>query len=289
MVHANGDKIVIARQSDGHFVYFSITDPEDRGGTIVDFIQHRHGISLGQVRQLLRSWIGSAGPRLRPCTDPRHFVETLEPVSRDLAAVQARFEGMRPIETDHPYLVQERRIPAALLGHPKLLGTIRTDDRGNVCFAHSDSVDTLTVCGFEVKNRGFTGFASGGIKGLWATMPDPGDTCLSIAESALDAISYAAIRGIEGTRLVSTAGQMNSQQPALLRLAMEALPPGGRVISAMDHDAGGDALAEKVHAVFTELGRADLTFVVDLPPTPGADWNDELRRRTGSGPTPCPG
>lgn len=287
MVNQVGDKIVIAKEG-SVWVYFSVRDDRDNG-TIIDFIQRRRGVNLGQVRRILRPWIGAGGSCQRPRPDPLCFVNSLEPVSRDAVAVRARFEGMRPIETTNQYLVQERGVPSSLLSHPKLLGSIRTDDRGNVCFAHSDCVESLAVCGFEMKNQGFTGFATGGIKGLWSTVTDPGDTRVAIAESAIDAMSYAAVRGIQGTRLVSIAGQMNARQPALLRSAMEALPLGGRVIAAMDHDASGEALAAKVHAVFTELGRADLTFVVDLPPAPGADWNDELRRRASSGPTPSPG
>lgn len=280
-----GDKIVVTRQSDGHFVYFNVHDPRDPGGTIIDFVQHRQSISLGQVRLLLRPLLGAA-----PDTAPRPFDQrsVVSPVSpaRDLVSVRATFERMRLIEPDNLYLVQHRGIPFWMIEHPRLLRTIRTDDRGNVCFAHTDMDG---VCGFEVKNRGFTGFASGGVKGLWSTAPNADETRLAVAESAIDAMSYAALQGIEGTRLVSIAGQMNSTQPALVRLAMDALPAGGCVIAAMDHDAGGKALAAKVHEVFVELGRTDLTFVMDPPPIPGTDWNDELRRLADSGPSPSPG
>jgi hypothetical protein len=43
-------------------------------------------------------------------------------------------------------------------------GHIRIDVRGNAVFPH---IDRDGVCGYEIKNRNFTGFAPGGEKGLW--------------------------------------------------------------------------------------------------------------------------
>ena len=41
MRHPNGDKVLIKRGSDGHYVYFSVRQEGDNG-TIIDFVQHRH-------------------------------------------------------------------------------------------------------------------------------------------------------------------------------------------------------------------------------------------------------
>src|SRR5208283_3994562 len=57
MRHPNGDKIVIKRGSDGHYVYFSVRDDRDHG-TVIDFVQFRQNLSLGAVRKELRPWIG---------------------------------------------------------------------------------------------------------------------------------------------------------------------------------------------------------------------------------------
>jgi hypothetical protein len=37
---SKGDKIIVARERDGHWVYFSVRD-ESNNGTIIDFIQRR--------------------------------------------------------------------------------------------------------------------------------------------------------------------------------------------------------------------------------------------------------
>ena len=65
MRHANGDKIVIKRGSDGHYVYFSVRDDNDNG-SIIDFVQHRQRVSLGAVRKELRPWIGMPASRFPP-------------------------------------------------------------------------------------------------------------------------------------------------------------------------------------------------------------------------------
>lgn len=284
MVNVAGDKLIVAVGDDGHWVYFSVFNPTDNG-TIIDFVQRRQGGTLGQVRRTLRPWLGSSGAVADPRVDPARYSSILSRVSRDLLSVRARFEGMAPISPTNQYLVGTRRIPAWLLGLPAVAETIRVDERGNVCFAHHNE-DGL--CGYEIKNAGFTGFASGGIKGLWSVSVEAPVRVLVASETALDGLSYLALRGGRETRVVSIAGQPNRQQPELLRRAMQEMPSGGRVVSAMDRDAGGDSLTEQISSIFAAMNRDDLDFVDDRPSTSGADWNDELRGLSLSGLRPAP-
>lgn len=78
-------------------------------------------------------------------------------------------------------------------------------------------------CGYEISNRGFTGFASGGEKGLWCSAARVGDTALVIAESGTDALAYAVLHPNENARYASTGGAMNPTQPALIRGALEKM------------------------------------------------------------------
>src|SRR5579863_8157220 len=55
--HANGDKVIIKRDIDDHYVYFSVRDEGDHG-SIIDFVQRRLRLNLGAVRKELRPWIG---------------------------------------------------------------------------------------------------------------------------------------------------------------------------------------------------------------------------------------
>ena len=57
VMRSGGDKIIVATDTDGHGIYFSVRDDADHG-SIIDFVQKRQGLNLGQVRKELRPWIG---------------------------------------------------------------------------------------------------------------------------------------------------------------------------------------------------------------------------------------
>ncbi|MEO0966628.1 MAG: DUF3991 and TOPRIM domain-containing protein [Planctomycetota bacterium] len=312
MKHPDGDKIIIGVAAhDGHWVYFSVHDPADHG-SIIDFVQRRTGDNIGQVRRELRPWLDEGSMAAPPLAGPTRtgasthpllpsqrsdFGPKLAPVARDMIGVRARFaaaESLGERQGHHPYLCGERAVPAALLASDRFADHVRIDERGNALFPHWNEEG---VCGFEIKNAGFTGFAPGGVKGLWASHRRDEDRRLVIAETAIDALSYAALQDDGYTRYVSTSGAMNPQQPALLNRAIRNLPEGSRVVLAVDHDEGGEKLAAAISPVFKHvretLGRNDLILGIDHPPTAGADWNDVLRGdpagRDAARPTAEPG
>ena len=53
VLRRGADKIVVKRNRNGHYVFFSVRDDSDNG-TIIDFLQRRQNLSLGAVRQILR-------------------------------------------------------------------------------------------------------------------------------------------------------------------------------------------------------------------------------------------
>ena len=293
MKHPDGEKIIIGMQGES-WVYFAVHG--GHSGTVIDFVQQRDGLNLGQVRQVLRPWLGGgvgvAAPKRPPAS---RYVKKLESVRVDHTAVLAEYEAAEPLGEHHRYLCEERALPPALLASDRFSGRIRVDRRGNALFPHWNQDKKL--CGFEIKNAGFTGFAKHGTKGLWCSGSQDGDTRLVIAETAIDALSYAALFGCERTRFFSIAGQMNPHQPSLLHRAISIMPEGSRVVLAMDHDDGGAQLSETIRPIFDhiadKLGRGDLELIVDRPETAGEDWNDVLRadpaRRDGARPSPEPG
>ncbi len=289
MAHPDGDKLIVARGRDGHWVYFSVRDPGDNG-TVIDFVQRRTGENLGHVRRRLRDWLRSPAAARAPRVDPSCFVPSLEPITRDLAQVRARYEDMTPLAGYHAYLVEHRRIPAQLLAQDIFSACIREDARGNAVFPH---FTTDGLSGFEIKNENFTGFAKGGTKGLWGSRRREGDTRLVIAETAIDALSHAALAGHHRSRFVSIAGELNPHQPALVVSAIRGLPPGGEIVLAMDNDEGGDRLTDQLARAFQEAERPDLQLRDDRPPVRGTDWNDVLRTTTppplSAGPEPASG
>jgi len=280
MVDGAGDKVVIGKGRDGHWTYFSCADTSDNG-SIIDFVQKRGGGSLGEVRKLLRPWIGAASPPPPSRSRATSFPE-LQPIERDIVAVRAHYEAMHLLgPKGHPYLTGERGIPARLLGDPRFAGRVRIDERGNAVFPHFN-IASGGVCGFELKNAGFTGFAKGGAKGLWASSIRALDHKLVITESAVDALSYAVLHGHGHARFVSLAGQISPEQLELVVAAAEKLPSGD-VVLALDNDEAGIALGSKLREALSATSKSVLDH---RPSIAGHDWNDMLRERGSSPPPP---
>lgn len=273
---ATGSKIVIAKALDGHSTYFSVHDPRDNG-TVIDFLQRRRGLNLGQVRVACRNLI--AKPPESPLEAFGGSV-SLEPIHRDLAAVRASWEAAEPLPFgQHPYLNDSRGLSPRLLALPQFEDRIRCDRRGNALFRHF-SLDG-GVGGFEIKNAGFTGFAKHGQKSLWGSRISPADDRLAICETALDALSYAQLFGPRGLRVVSTAGALNPEQPGLLTRSIQKLPRG-KVLIAVDNDEGGDLLAGIIRSAYGAADNPAVTLQEHRPPTRGQDWNDALRDAVAS-------
>lgn len=267
MRHPDGDKIIVARyEGTTHWVYFSVRNDRDNG-TVVDFLQNRGAGSLGMVRKTLRDWLGTS----RPVSQLPLFVQELQPVSRDRAGVIAEWEKAAPCAA-LPYLTG-RGLGSDVLSLPQFAGCVRVDRRNNALFPHYDKEG---LCGFEVKNKGFTGFASGGVKGLWFSQSKTTDGRLVLVESAIDALSFHVLFGDQHTRYMSTGGELNPQQPLLIRGAIEKLHASADVVLAFDDDEGGDKITQEIEAVAPAARK-----MVRMRPEGGKDWNQILKNRLG--------
>lgn len=261
-----GELVVVRRDTDHHWVYFAVGDTSD-SGTILDFVRGRRpGISFGQVRQILRPWL--LEPARRPPLPRSAPRVELEPRASDRAAVAIVFGAAG--EPDNAAYLNRRGIRPETLQHPRFRGTWRLDARGHVLFPHTDK-DGLA--GYEIKNRGFTGFASGGIKALWRSLSEPSDTRLVLVESAIDALSYHQLRPDRSTRYASVGGSLSTHQQTVIPAAIAEMPPGAMIILAFDRDDAGEQLATQVRRLAPAA-----TFVRSAPAT-AKDWNDVLRER----------
>jgi hypothetical protein len=270
VLRRGADKIIVKRNGNGHYVFFSVRDDGDNG-TLIDFLQRRQNLSLGAVRQILRPWIG------RPAT-PLQF-PALEPTSPNRMRVECAYRRMANAER-YPYLEHERCVPAGVLLSPRFAGRMRIDSRGNTVFPHFDAVG---LCGYEIKNRRFTGFAAGGEKGLWFSHTRCDDRRLILAESAIDALSHAALfpDAEDQTRYASLGGKPSSRQTGLVQATIARLPKRPEIVAAFDADEMGrkllDVIREAVASV-ARTGRSDLVFKGQLPTQEGEDWNMVLQK-----------
>jgi hypothetical protein len=266
MRHPSGDKIIIKRDTDGHYVYFSVRDENDHG-TIIDFVCRRLCVSIGTARKELRPWLSMPAAAVP-------VYQSLPCVAKDRLRVYREFARMQDAPR-HPYLEGARGIPADVLASERFLGKIKIDGRGNAVFPH---FDTEGLSGYESKNANFTGFASGGTKALWISNTEKEDRQIVFCESAIDGLSHAVLFPAEGTRYASLGGKTNPSQPELVRAAIARMPHGAEVVAAMDADTEGRKLAELVRQAVDLSGRTDLRFEIHEP-SGFKDWNDQLRAR----------
>jgi len=262
IMELDGDKIIIATGSDGHGVYFSVRDDRDNG-SIIDFIQRRQSLNLGQVRKELRQFSGATltpTPALsKPAPSHKDTQQVIAVYSKTLSAIPS-------------YLTDKRGIYEETIKDPRFSAVIRVDANQNAVFPHFNGNG---LCGYELKNTDFTGFAKGGQKGVWHTSNVARAAKIIICESAIDALSHAQLHDDDqDTAYVSIGGSMNDNQPVLIKsLFSKAAGRGAEVVLALDNDDAGRRFVAQMHDIATETGVA---ISVDVPS--GKDWNEQLIR-----------
>ena len=253
------DKISIRKDvSDGHYVYYSFRDETDNG-SILDFVMRRQERNFGKARQILRLWAGTI-PAL-----PFDHLEESAPFDR--AFVQSKYAAAKPLVW-HDYLEKERLLPRAVLTGKRFQGQIRVDARANPIFPHRDQEG---ICGYEVRNKNFKGFAKLGQKGLWASNDFAGDRILVFSENAIDSFSYEAHWKLRNARYRSFAGGLSELQRSLIVEACKAMPSGSEVLCITHPDDAGYQYEQVIRE------SAGTTPVRVHRPTGVKDWNDFLR------------
>jgi hypothetical protein len=281
VMRRGSEKIVISMGEGGVWMYWNATEQTD-AGNIIDFVQQRERVDLGHVRKILRPWL-SGSAQVPKSRGGELFEQPLLPITKEKADMYARLSTMETM-TGSRFLNEVRCLPEAVTGSARFAGRIYRDQRSNMVFPH---YDLEGMCGYEIKNTGFTGFSPGGSKGLWCSRTTEEDDTLVIGEAAIDLLSFAALHPSSTSRYVSTGGALNPSQPELIKRAVAKLPEGAKVILAMDHDEAGGKLAAAIEAhispVVVEGGRVS----VQMPQGRGEDWNDVLRgSESESGPAP---
>ena len=150
------------------------------------------------------------------------------PISHDRAALIAQWHKKFPYTGGY---LESRGLTAATI--EAFSDRIRLDERGNVVFRHDDRQG---LSGWEIKNKGFTGFSSGGHKALFACriqLPRETDPPrLIVAESAIDAMSYQQLNP-RPALVLSFGGSLSPEQDILLRSVLTQYP-AAKIIMATD-------------------------------------------------------
>lgn len=259
------DKLIITRQVNGHFIYFNVNDSDDNG-TIIDFIQKRTGLNIGQIRKLLREYLN------RPLIIPAFY--EIMPINHDTSEVIKAWNLAKSCEF-YPYLTERRLIKKSVVS--LFSDTVKLDKRNNTLFAHHDKNG---LCGFEIKNNCFTGFY--GAKGLWCKRLDQNWAIgkrriegILFFEGTIDALSYFQLYEafIDFNALfVSFAGSWSERQAQIIQNLLEKQKQA-LVIIATDSDEAGERYAQKI------VKLAAPNQVIERHKPDKKDWNEVLKAK----------
>ena len=241
-------------------------------GDIFTLAQHLDpGLNFGAARRLVCGFIGIA-PAF-----PEDFRTRRTQASR--VSVVQRWDRCQPLSGGSRawlYLTVQRGLPEPILVAARMADAIREGPRGSAWFAHRDGAGLLT--GIEMRGPDYRNFSAGGSKTLFRLPGGPGPLPrVAVCESAIDAISLAAIKGLRGDTLyAATTGGMGPATIAAIQQLLHAMSvdPASILIAATDADMAGRRYAGRLEELATEAG---VRFEAILPPDGLNDWNDALR------------
>lgn len=219
------------------------------GGGAIDLVMHVRQVGFGQALEWLEDHFGGFNPR--PPEVTRRSLSLPQPVANNWPRVER-------------YLVQERKLPAALLQPLVQSGTLYADARANAVFLLLDP--DATPVGAELRGAtalAWRGMAPGSRKDRgFFSVPVMASHAIILCESAMDALSCHALH--PNYHCLSTSGARPG--PAWLpALISKGLP----VYCGFDADPTGDAMAQRMRELHPSIRR--------LRPDV-KDWNDLLRQ-----------
>ena len=253
--HESEDKIVVVTDTSNRGLYFSFQDDWDKG-TIIDFIQNRSELNLGEVRKELRPWLNQDKSKVAIAKPQSMSNERISLIQEFL-----EFSGLK----SHPYLAK-LGISDSTLKCDRFIGRIAVDEKNNLIFPHYDRDG---ISGYLIANRNFSGFT----KALWKSNSQPDDRRLVITNTAIDALSYHQLFPHKHTRYISAEGTLTDYQKKLILDAIAELSYAeNEVIIATGHD-------EKDILTFL----ADDNYEVKLhQPENAINWNESLQQTISS-------
>ena len=222
------------------------------GGGAIDLAMHLYGLGFGQALEWLERHCVSVA--VQPVNAPPRPPLRLPPSVREHLAQVRR------------YLVEHRRLPAALLDPLIEAGSLYADARANAVFLLLDPLDQPV--GAELQGTGpvsWRGMAPGSRKDLGCfAIPDAPLKACVLCESAIDALNCHALH--PSARCLSTAGARPDPR-WLASLTQQHTP----IFCGFDADVTGEAMAQAMIARHPSIRR--------LRPA-RKDWNDVLGSET---------
>jgi hypothetical protein len=262
--NSNGDKIVISKAKDGHYIYFNPNNRDD-SGTIIDFIQNRTKYNLGQVRKKLREWLRN--PR------PKENIDIKVSDNNSMKIVNS----WNSLQEFHIDTQEHMGIKSEIINRFIQGGRVKTDRNGNLYFMLSD---TNGICGFEKRTVDRKKYIEeGSKKGLFTFGNLEDAKNIIIFESPMDLMAYLELGkdvSPEKSFYVCTMGSLGAVGKESLRAIRDYIQSPKvaykSIIVGFDNDEGGRKIYNDVQKIFY-----DNSIFWDKP-RDGKDWKEVLEK-----------
>ena len=266
MRHSNGDKIVISKARDGHYIYFNPNNRDD-SGTIIDFIQNRTKYNLGQVRKKLREWLRN--PR------PKENIDIKVSDNNSMKIVNS----WNSLQEFHIDTQEHMGIKSEIINRFIQGGRVKTDRNGNLYFMLSD---TNGICGFEKRTVDRKKYIEeGSKKGLFTFGNLEDAKNIIIFESPMDLMAYLELGkdvSPEKSFYVCTMGSLGAVGKESLKAIRDYIQSPKvaykSIIVGFDNDEGGRKIYNDVQKIFSSYNDS----IFWDKPRDGKDWKEVLEK-----------
>ena len=225
----------------------------------IDLVMHVQGQNFTEALK----WLSDGKREL-----PRSYLRPSQPKAVERQPFQLPNADDSKWLAVRQYLVEKRKLPAALVDELHNQGIIYADNKQNAVFLRQDIKGNVTGASLRgtYKDSSFKGLATGSRRenGWFSFFQGEGQLKrIVLVESAIDALSAAALAEQPGKAMfISTDGAGSIPVHWLQQ-------QGVVVIAAHDQDRAGEEMAWRLAMEVTSVTRAT--------PTYGKDWNEQLK------------
>lgn len=265
------DKIVISRNTNGHYIYFNPENDRDKG-SVFDFIENRRAnqnFSMSYAKKIINDFTGNI---------QNNYIKPsgikLESKTNDFALNKVQTHFKKLPELHNTSFLSSRGLSNDLLFSDVCKKRIYNEDYidKNSGSTYTNTVFPLygfddsnksVILGFERRNDQFKGAFEGSLKSasIWVSSfsKNTAVNTFVVSESALDSLSYAQLKDdwrSANNVYAATSGTAWDGHIDLYQKTINNLKPSA-VVLANDNDCAGERFNCKI------LGRLDLSKYVD--------------------------
>ena len=268
MRHMN-DKIIVGVSAKTSYWLWSSNS--GAAGTVIDLVQSRLSLNLGETRKWLREMVGWKSP-----DTTKEFREKPKSIKENTTQ-KATLDWQECNENATPlFLTISRKIATTTLQAKEFKDTFREDERHNVVFPYHYDNELVAVerrnKSFEAGKPSFKQYTAAATPGAWKSNFPLAVKNLVFVESPIDAFShFEMLENEKKDGVAYCAIRSGTPDEEIIRI-IESVG-NARIVAAFDTDKAGDTYTEKLK----KLAKRDI--FESRPVVKNSDWNEQLIQR----------